>query len=125
MNKFAKGLLASALVATTVVGATGSVQAFNAAEYTANGQPQFNTYTSVENFGNEKDFLRVGPVGSKGSVSTNNFDVCKSGEAALYVYIHNGAPEGYNGTDNTGTGVAKGTKLNILALLFQLATLLL
>lgn len=101
-----------AIAATVVVAGPSVANAYDQAEYTANGKPQFNTYTSVQNFGNEKDFFRAGPVGGRGSQFSNKFDVC-DGEAQLNVYIHNGAPEGHNGDNYDGTGVAKDTKLNV------------
>jgi hypothetical protein len=112
MRKFVKGLLATVLVATAVMAAPRVVNAWGESEYTGNGQPQFNTYTNVPNFGDEHDFLRVGANGTDTHNFTNNFNFCE-GEARLSVYIHNGAPDGYNGTNNTGTGVAKDTKLAV------------
>ena len=112
MNIVKKSLVAAVAVSSILISTTGVVSAYNQAEYTGNGQPQFNAYTSVENFGNEKDFFRVGPVAGKGSQFSNEYNVCE-GEAQFNVYVHNGAPEVYNGTDNDGTGVAKDTKLAI------------
>ncbi len=113
MKSIAKKLLVSAAaVVAIMVPATGIAHAYNQAEYTGNGKPQFNAYTSVEGFGNENDFFRVGPVNGTGSQFTNVYDAC-DGNAQFNVYVHNGAPEGYNGTNNDGTGVAKDTKLAI------------
>jgi hypothetical protein len=80
--------------------------------YTGNGAPQFNIYQDVQGVGDERDFLRVGPKGSGSSQFVNNVDACE-GEFDLWVYIHNGSPEGNNGTNFNGTGVAKNTKLNV------------
>lgn len=111
-NIVKKGLIAAVAVVTLMVSTTSVVSAYNQAEYTGKGKPQFNTYTSAEGFGNEKDFFRVGPVNGGGSEFTNEYALCK-GDAQFNVYVHNGAPEGYNGTNNNGTGVAKNTKLAI------------
>lgn len=106
----------SLVAAVALIGAfaitTGVVHAYNQAEYTGNGQPQFNAYSDVQNYGNEHDFFRVGPVNGRGSEFSNNFNVCE-GNAQFNTYVHNSAPEGYNGTNNNGTGVATNTKLQI------------
>lgn len=112
LNIVKKGAIAAVAVLTLMVSTTGVVSAYNQAEYTGNGQPQFNTYTSAQGFGNEKDFFRVGPVNGGGAEFKNTYELC-SGDAQFNVYVHNGAPEGYNGTDNNGTGVARNTKLAI------------
>lgn len=111
MTNIVKRALISAVAVLGVIMPV-TVSAYNQAEYTANGKPQFNAYSSVEGFGDERDFFRVGPVGGRGSQFSNEMEVCK-GEAQLNVYVHNGAPEGYNGTDNKGTGVATNTRLNV------------
>ncbi len=111
MRKSIKGLLVAAVAVVGLVVAP-TAQAYDPAEYTGNGNPQFNVYTSVENFGNEKDFFRVGPVKGRGSQFSNSFDAC-SGEVQLNVYVHNGAPEGFNGENFNGTGVAKDTKVRV------------
>ena len=112
MRKFVLGLVAFAFMAIVATITPQVVQAWGEAEYTGNGQPQFNTYTNVPGFGNEKDWVRVGKNGALTSTFNNNFEACE-GEARVALYIHNGAPEGFNGENNNGTGVAKDTKLSI------------
>ncbi len=108
-------LLTSVAVAAFIAVAgftTLQAHAWGEAEYTGNGAPRFNTYTNVPDYGNESDFLRIGGVTQKGSTFTDTFNACE-GEARIKAYIHNGAPETFNGTNNDGTGVAKDVKLSI------------
>ncbi len=110
MRKFVLGLATAAVVAIAAIAAPQVASAWGEAEYTGGGQPRFNTYTNVPGVGDEHDFVRVGRNGANTSTFNNNLEAC-DGEARVSIYIHNGAPEGFNGTDNTGTGVAKDTKL--------------
>lgn len=112
MRKFVIGLVAAAFVAVGALVTSQAVQAWGEHEYSGNGQPQFNTYTDVPNVGSEKDFFKVGAVDATAAELGNLYEVCE-GKARFTTYIHNGAPEGYNGTNNNGTGVAHGTTLNI------------
>lgn len=111
MRNVIKGALIAA-VAVMSVAAPAAVSAWGEAEYTGNGKPVFNTYTNVPNVGDESDFLKVGKVGAVASKFSNKETACE-GELALTVYVHNGAPEGFNGTNNDGTGVAKDTKVQV------------
>lgn len=112
MRKFVTGLMAAAFVAVTVMATSPAVMAWGEDEYKGNGKPVFNTYTDVPNVGSEKDFFKVGAVDATAAQMGNVLEVCE-GKARFTTYIHNGAPESYNGADNTGTGVAKNTKLAI------------
>ena len=112
MRRFLSGLMVAAFVAVSVLATTQAVHAWGESEYTGNGKPQFNTYTNVPNVGDEHDFFKVGPKGANASEFSNEFTACE-GEAQFTTYVHNGAPEVYNGTNNDGTGVAKDTKLAI------------
>jgi hypothetical protein len=94
-----------------MVGSQGLASAYTGT-YTGGGQPQFNIYNDVIGVGNEKDFLRIGPKGATAGQFTNQQTVC-DGEADLWFYVHNGAPEGFNGTNFNGTGVAKDTKIKV------------
>ncbi len=108
-----KLLIGAAVAAVAVVAAPNVANAFNPAEYTGNGKPQFNVYTDVEGFGNEKDFVRVGGKNTpSGQRYTNTYEAC-DGDATITMYVHNGAPEGFNGTNNDGTGVAHDTRVKI------------
>lgn len=111
MSKTIKSLLIAATIVASVI-VPGVAYAYDQSEYTGNGQPQFNAYTSVQNYGNEKDFLRVGPVNGTTQQFSNNMNVCE-GEVRLTLYVHNSAPEGFNGTNMNGTGVATGTKVAV------------
>lgn len=108
---FKKAVLVAAVVALSIAN-VGVASAFDRAEYTGNGKPQFNTYTSVEGWGNEKDFLRVGSVDDKFAQTVNTKEACE-GEVKVFVYVHNGAPEDLNGKGNDGSGVATGTKVKV------------
>jgi hypothetical protein len=80
--------------------------------YTGNGKPQFNIYGNVSGIGEEKNFLRIGAKGSTPTAFTDSREVC-SGEADLFVYVHNGAPEGYNDAKYNGSGIAKDTRVKV------------
>lgn len=107
-----KKLIALA-AAATIIAVPVTVSAFTGT-YTGNGAPQFNIYQDVEGIGDERDFLRVGPTGVSATQYVNNFNTaCDGKEVVVWAYVHNGAPDEFNGTDFDGTGVAKNTKLNI------------
>ncbi len=112
MSKVIKGMILTAVAVAGLVAPSVVYASYNQADYTGNGKPQFNVYTDVPGLGNEKDFLRVGPAGSKLIDAVNEQTACE-GEVQLFVYVHNGAPEGFNGEDNDGTGVAKDTKVQV------------
>lgn len=111
MRNIFKAMLITA-VAVLGVANVGVVNAFDPSGYTGNGTPQFNAYTDVEGWGDEKDFLRVGSVDEKFAAAINTKEACE-GEVKVFIYVHNGAAEENNGENNTGTGVATGTKVKV------------
>lgn len=112
MRKFFIGAFVATVLAVTAFAAPQVAKAWGEAEYTGNGQPRFNTYTGVPGVNSEKDFVKVGKNGALTNTFNNNYEACE-GEARVAVYIHNGAPETFNGTNNDGTGVARDTKLSV------------
>jgi hypothetical protein len=110
MHKVIKAMIV-AFIAIVVVN-IGVVSAFDPSGYTGNGTPQFNAYTEVEGWGDEKDFLRVGSVSDKFTAAVNTKEACE-GEVKVFVYVHNDAAEENNGTNNDGTGVAHDTKVKV------------
>lgn len=113
MKRTKKGLIAVAGILAAALFVPAVVAAWTADDYTGNGQPQFNTYNDVPGFGNESDFLRLGADGANTSTFGNNFEACE-GEVRISTYIHNGAPEEFNGDNNNGSGVAKDTRLKVV-----------
>lgn len=103
-------VLTAAVVAGALI-ATPTVSAYTGT-YTGGGKPQFNIYKDVQGVGDESDFVRIGAKGAAASQFTNSREVCE-GEADLWVYIHNGAPEGYNTAAQNYSGIAKDTKLKV------------
>ncbi|HEX9679032.1 MAG TPA: hypothetical protein VGA08_00205 [Candidatus Saccharimonadales bacterium] len=72
--------------------------------------PAFNIYDNAQHTGDEHDFVRVDEAG--GDAFTNSVEAC-DGEVDIWVYIHNGEAEEFNGDNNNGPGVAQGTRLAV------------
>lgn len=109
ISRTIKTLVASlAFLGLGVVAAPQLVNAYTG-DYTGGDQPQFNIYDQVTGFGDESDFTRVG---SAANSLSNSYEVC-SGEAMILLYIHNGAPEAYNGAQYNGSGIAKDTTAKV------------
>ena len=112
MRKFLIGAATAVVMTIAAVAVPSAISAFSESQYTGNGKPQFNVYTDVPNVGDERDFVRVGAKNAPAAGLTNNYEAC-DGEATVSVYVHNGAPEIYNGTNNDGTGVAHDTRVKV------------
>ncbi len=124
MNRFLprkskKLLVGIVAAAVTTIGVVGAVHAWSPERptYTVESPAPHVTFNSITNNPNEGDERAFFEVKDATNTQPNGFsgkaEVKDGQEMLLRVYVHNNAADNLNGTNFTGSGVAKNTKVRI------------
>lgn len=102
MNSFVKKLSVFSFAALASLSLIGSGTAFAV-------QPRFNQYKGVSGIGDESNFMRIGDKDGGDTAQA-----CTPGQKVnVWMYVHNGSADEFNGTNNDGQGVARNTRVKV------------
>ncbi|QQS18594.1 hypothetical protein IPL68_00610 [Candidatus Saccharibacteria bacterium] len=118
-SRLSKKTLLSALLTAGVIGVAVSALAWGPSRQTYTmAQPAdhvtFNSMTDNPREGDERAFFELKDAANTNSDGFAHQMTVKDGqEVLLRVYVHNNAADNLNGTNNSGVGVAKNTKVRV------------